>query len=59
MLAKFMEKMATYGISLENLGGKAKTRRGRKPKVAKADAAAGKAKVKPAKVRKREEFLVG
>ncbi len=51
-IADIKEKMATYGITLEDLGDKVKGRRGRKPKVAKAAAAAGKAKVKPAKVAK-------
>jgi DNA-binding protein H-NS len=51
-IADIKEKMATYGITLEDLGGKVKGRRGRKPKVAKAAAAAGKTKVKVAKPRK-------
>lgn len=43
-IADIKEKMAIYGITLEDLGGK--------PKAAKTAAAAGKAKVKPVKVRK-------
>ena len=46
-------KMAAYGITLDDLGGKAKAARGRKPKAGKAAAKAAKpAKAKPAKARK-------
>jgi DNA-binding protein H-NS len=41
-IAEIKAKMAAYGISLEDLGGKAKAARGRKPKAGKA--------AKPAKV---------
>lgn len=34
-IAEIKATMATYGITLDDLGGKAKARRGRKPKVAK------------------------
>jgi len=32
-IAEIKAKMAAYGITLDDLGGKAKTRRGRKPKA--------------------------
>jgi len=53
-IAEIKEKMATYGITLEDLGGRAGARRGRKPKVAKAAKSAkpAKAKATPAKARK-------
>ncbi len=46
-IAEIKAKMAAYGITLDDLGGKAKAARGRKPKVGKAAKAAktGKAKV--------------
>jgi DNA-binding protein H-NS len=43
-IAEIKAKMATYGITPDDLGGKAKARRGRKPKVART--------VKPAKTAK-------
>ncbi len=53
-IAEIKAKMAMYGITLEDLGSKAKTARGRKPKLAKAakPAKAAKDKVKVAKPRK-------
>ncbi len=54
-IADIKAKMAAYGITLENLGGKTKATRGRKPKGGKAAAKAAKpakATAKPAKVRK-------
>jgi DNA-binding protein H-NS len=50
-IAEIKAKMAMYGITPEDLGGKAKAVRGRKPKLAKADKPA-KDKAKPAKTRK-------
>ena len=53
-IADIKAKMKAFGITLEDLGGKAKAPRGRKPKAAK-PAKAGKAgakKAKPAKARK-------
>jgi DNA-binding protein H-NS len=53
-IAEIKAKMAAYGITLEDLGGKARAARGRKPKAAKAAKSAkpAKAKAKPAKARK-------
>ncbi len=53
-IAEIKAKMAMYGITLEDLGGKAKAARGRKPKLAKAakPAKPAKDKAKPAKTRK-------
>ncbi len=52
-IADIKAKMAAYGITLDDLGGKAKAARGRKPKVGKAAGKAAKpAKAKPAKARK-------
>jgi DNA-binding protein H-NS len=53
-IADIKAKMAAYGITLEDLGGKAKAARGRKPKSAKAvkPAKPDKAETKPAKARK-------
>jgi DNA-binding protein H-NS len=54
-IAEIKAKMAAYGITLDDLGGKAKAARGRKPKGGKAAAKAAKpakATAKPAKVRK-------
>ncbi len=52
-IAEIKAKMAAYGITLADLGDKAKAARGRKPKVGKASAKAAKpAKAKPAKSRK-------
>ena len=54
-IADIKAKMAAYGITLEDLGGKAKAARGRKPKRGKAAAKAAKsakAPAKPAKARK-------
>ncbi len=53
-IAEIKAKMAMYGITLEDLGGKAKAARGRKPKLGKAarPAKPAKNKAKPAKVRK-------
>jgi DNA-binding protein H-NS len=48
-IADIKAKMAAYGITLDDLGGKAKAARGRKPKAGKA---AKPAKAKPAKARK-------
>jgi len=50
-IAEIKTKMAAYGITLDDLGGKAKARRGRKPKAA-TPAKPGKTKAKPAKARK-------
>jgi DNA-binding protein H-NS len=50
-IADIKAKMAAYGITLDDLGGKAKAARGRKPKAGKA-AKPAKATAKPAKVRK-------
>jgi hypothetical protein len=49
-IAEIKAKMAMYGITLEDLGGKAKAARGRKPKLAKAakPAKPAKNKAKPA-----------
>jgi DNA-binding protein H-NS len=49
-IAEIKAKMAAYGIMLDDLGGKAKAARGRKPKGSKV--AAKPAKAKPAKARK-------
>jgi DNA-binding protein H-NS len=53
-IAEIKAKMAMYGITLEDLGGKAKAARGRKPKLAKSarPAKPAKDKAKPAKTRK-------
>ncbi len=54
-IADIKAKMAAYGITLDDLGGKAKAARGRKPKSGKAAAKAAKpakATAKPAKARK-------
>lgn len=52
-IAEIKAKMAAYGITLADLGGKAKARRGRKPKAVKpAKAAAKGGKAKAAKPRK-------
>ncbi len=53
-IAEIKEKMAMYGITLDDLGGKAKAARGRKPKLAKAakPVKAAKDTAKPAKTRK-------
>jgi DNA-binding protein H-NS len=52
-IAEIKAKMAAYGITLADLGGKAKAARGRKPKGGKVAAKAAKpAKAKPAKARK-------
>ncbi len=53
-VAEIKAKMAMYCITLDDLGGKVKTARGRKPKLAKAakPAKAAKDKAKPAKTRK-------
>lgn len=51
-IANIKEKMATYGITLADLGGKARAGKGRKPNTAKAAKAAKVAKAKVAKVRK-------
>jgi DNA-binding protein H-NS len=53
-IAEIKAKMLMYGITLEDLGGRAKAARGRKPKLAKAakPAKPGKDKAKPAKTRK-------
>ncbi len=54
-IAEIKAKMAAYGITLDDLGGKAKAARGRKPKAGKAAAKAtkpAKATARPAKVRK-------
>jgi DNA-binding protein H-NS len=54
-IADIKAKMAAYGITLDDLGGKTKAARGRKPKAGKAAAKAAKpakATAKPAKVRK-------
>ncbi len=54
-IADIKAKMAAYGITLDDLGGKSKAARGRKPKGAKAAAKVAnpaKATAKPAKVRK-------
>ncbi len=53
-IADIKAKMAAYGITLDELGGKAKAARGRKPKGGKAATKAakpGKASTKPAKAR--------
>jgi DNA-binding protein H-NS len=54
-IAEIKAKMAAYGITLDDLGGKAKAARGRKPKGGKVAAKAAKpakATAKTAKVRK-------
>ena len=52
-IADIKAKMAAYGITLDDLGGKAKAARGRKPKGGKVVAKAAKpAKAKPTKARK-------
>jgi DNA-binding protein H-NS len=56
-IAEIKAKMAMYGITLDDLGGKAGAARGRKPKLAKAAKAAKATKpakdtAKPAKTRK-------
>ncbi len=54
-IAEIKAKMLMYGITLEDLGGKAKAARGRKPKAGKAAAKPAKSvkdKAKPAKTRK-------
>jgi DNA-binding protein H-NS len=53
-IAEIKAKMLTYGITLDDLGGKAKAARGRKPKLAKAAKSAkpAKDKAKPVKARK-------
>ena len=52
-IADIKAKMAAYGITLDDLGGKAKAARGRKPTGGKVAAKAAKtAKAKPAKARK-------
>ncbi len=51
-IAEIKAKMAMYGITLKDLGGKVRATRGRKPKVAKPAKAVKAAKVKVAKVRK-------
>ena len=52
-IAEIKAKMAAYGITLADLGGKAKAARGRKPKGGKVAAKAAKpAKAKPTKARK-------
>ena len=51
-ITEIKAKMAAYGITLEDLGGKAKAARGRKPKGGKAAAKPAKTLAKPAKVRK-------
>ncbi len=50
-IADIKAKMATYGITLDDLDGKTKATRGRKPKTGKA-AKPAKATAKPAKARK-------
>ncbi len=50
-IADIKAKMAAYGITLDDLGGKAKAARGRKPKAGKAGKPA-KVTAKPAKARK-------
>ena len=53
-IAEIKAKMTMYGIALEDLGGRTRTARGRKPKLAKAakPAKAAKDRAKPAKTRK-------
>ena len=51
-IADIKAKMAAYGITLDDLGGKAKARRGRKPKASKPAKAAISGKAKVAKPRK-------
>ncbi len=52
-IADIKAKMAAYGITLDDLGGKGKAARGRKPKGGKVVAKAAKpAKAKPTKARK-------
>jgi DNA-binding protein H-NS len=55
-IAEIKAKMVAYGITLDDLGGKAKAARGRKPKGGKVAAKAAKpakpAKAKPVKARK-------
>jgi DNA-binding protein H-NS len=53
-IAEIKAKMAMFGITLEDLGGKVKAARGRKPKLAKAakPVKPAKDKAKPAKARK-------
>ncbi len=50
-IAEIKTKMAAYGITLADLGGKGKAARGRKPKAGKA-AKPAKSAAKPAKARK-------
>lgn len=52
-IAEIKAKMAAYGITIADLGGKAKARRGRKPKVAKPAKAAKSGKAKVARPRKQ------
>jgi DNA-binding protein H-NS len=54
VLAEIKAKMAAYGITVADLGGRAKAARGRKPKLAKAAKSAkpAKDKAKPVKARK-------
>ncbi len=51
-IAEIKAKMAAYGITVADLGGKTRAAKGRKSEVAKTAAASDKAKAKPAKVRK-------
>jgi DNA-binding protein H-NS len=51
-IAEIKAKMAAYGITLADLGGKARAAKGRKPKVAKPGKAAKGAKPKVVKARK-------
>jgi DNA-binding protein H-NS len=51
-IAEIKAKMAAYGITLDDLGGKAKAARGRKPGRRAKAAKPAKAKAKPAKARK-------
>ena len=50
-IAEIKAKMAAYGITLADLGGKARAAKGRKPKAVKTAKAAKGAKAKPAKPR--------
>lgn len=51
-IADIKKKMAIYGITLADLGGKGRPGNGRKPRTSKAAAKHGKAERKPAKARK-------
>ena len=55
-LAEIKSKMSAYGITLEDLGGKVRAARGRKPKAAKAAKSAkpGKAKVRAKSAKARQ-----